>query len=73
MRVFVSIVNARRRSGRRDKEQRMSAFLELVIVPAVFPWLVVMVAELVEDRLDRQQQARTKRNGGHALANGRIA
>ncbi len=51
----------------------MSAFLELVIVPAVFPWLVVMVTELVESRLDRQPQASAQRNSGDAMADGRIA
>jgi hypothetical protein len=32
----------------------MSAFIELVIVPAALPWLIVLITGKVEDRLDRQ-------------------
>lgn len=35
----------------------MSTFIELVVVPAVLPWLIVVIASHIENRLDRFEQA----------------
>ncbi len=37
------------------REHNVSAFIELVILPAVLPWLVVLLAGRIEARLDSLQ------------------
>lgn len=35
----------------------MISFLELVIAPAVLPWLIVLITDYVETRMDREEAA----------------
>lgn len=40
----------------------MTTFLELVIAPAILPWLIVLITDLVETRLDRAEDFRARRH-----------
>jgi hypothetical protein len=51
----------------------MTTFIELVIAPAILPWLIVLITDYVETRLDREEEARARRDiersamGGHSV------
>jgi hypothetical protein len=55
------------------REQHMSAFIELVILPAVLPWLVVLLTGRIEARLDRRQHSGKGRGMVDSLINGHSA
>ncbi len=42
----------------------MTTFIELVIAPAILPWLIVLITDHVETRLDRAEEFRAR----HAIA-----
>jgi hypothetical protein len=46
----------------------MTTFIELVILPAVLPWLIVMTTGWIETRLDEDAQGQRDLTG--AIANG---
>jgi hypothetical protein len=51
----------------------MSSFIELVILPAFIPWLIVLVTSHLETRLDRLEQDGEQRGPDHSIVNGNSA
>lgn len=48
----------------------MSSFIELVILPAFIPWLIVLATSHLEARLDRLEQDGERCGIDHSIVNG---